>query len=98
MAKIIDITDKLSFDESPKLKIKNTEVEVNSDAATMLKLMQLIGNGDNITPNDVVKMYDLIFAESERKKIDKLKLQFKDFQTIVMEAMSLVTGDNEVGE
>lgn len=98
MGKIVDITDKLSFDENPKLKIKNTEVEVNSDAATMLKLMQLIGNGDNVTPNDVVKMYDLIFAESERKKIDKLKLQFNDFQAIVMAAMNLVIGDNEVGE
>jgi hypothetical protein len=98
MAKIVDITEKLSFDENPKLKIKNTEVEVNSDAATMLKLMQLIGNGDNVAPNDVVKMYELMFEENERKKIDKLKLKFNDFQAVVMEAMSLVTGNSDSGE
>lgn len=98
MGKVVDITEKLSFDENPKLKIKNIECEINADAPTMLKLMQLIGKGDGITPNDVVKMYELIFNENERKKIDKLKLQFKDFQTLVMTAMGLVTGDTTAGE
>ena len=98
MGKVVDITEKLSFDENPKLKIKKIEVEVNSDAATMLKLMQLIGNGDNATSNDVVKMYELMFDEDERKKIEKLKLKFKDFQIMVMEAMSLVTGETDTGE
>lgn len=98
MAKTVDITDKLSFDENPKIKIKNITCEVNSDAPTMLKIMQIIGSGDNVSPSDVVKMYELIFSEKEREKIDKLKLQFKDFQTLVMSAMSLVTGDSETGE
>jgi hypothetical protein len=98
MARTVDITEKLSFDENPKLKIKGVEVEVNSDAATMLKLMQLVGSGDNVTPNDVVKMYELMFTESERKKIEKLKLKFNDFQATVEAAMSLVTGDSEAGE
>ena len=35
MGKIIDITDKLSFDGNPKLKIKDNELEVNADAPTM---------------------------------------------------------------
>ncbi len=98
MAKIVDITEKLSFDENPKIKIKNVTCEVNSDAPTMLKVMQIIGNGDNVSPNDVVKMYELIFPEKDREKIDKLKLQFTDFQTLVMSAMSLVTGEVEQGE
>lgn len=98
MAKTVDITDKLSFDENPKIKIKNVSCEVNSDAPTMLKIMQIIGSGDNVSPSDVVKMYELIFSEKEREKIDKLKLQFTDFQTLVMSAMSLVTGDSESGE
>lgn len=97
-AKIVDITEKLSFDENPKIKIKNVTCEVNSDAPTMLKLMQIVGNGENVTANDMVKMYELIFPEKDREKIDKLKLQFTDFQTLVMSAMSLVTGENEPGE
>ena len=98
MGKVVDITEKLSFDENPKLKIKGVEVEVNADAPTMLKLMQLIGDGDNVKPSDVVKMYELMFNEKDRKKIDGLKLQFGDFQALVMAAMGLVTGDAPAGE
>lgn len=97
-AKIVDITEKLSFDENPKIKIKNIICEVNSDAPTMLKLMQVVGQGEGVTAGDVVKMYELMFSEEDRKKIDKQKLQFKDFQTLVMSAMSIVTGDSESGE
>ena len=39
MAKVVDITEKLSFDENPVLKIKDIEVEVNADAKTMLGIM-----------------------------------------------------------
>ena len=31
MAKIVDITDKLSFDGNPKLVIKGKELEVNAE-------------------------------------------------------------------
>ena len=41
MAKVVDITEKLSFDENPKIKIKGHEFEVNSDAKTMLEIMGL---------------------------------------------------------
>lgn len=39
--KIVDITEKLNFDENPVLKVKNVTIEVNSDAATVLKIMGL---------------------------------------------------------
>ena len=35
--KIVDITEKLSFDENPVLKIKDVTVEVNSDAVHCAK-------------------------------------------------------------
>ena len=38
MSKIIDITNKLNFDEKPKLVIKGTEIEVNSDAISFIKM------------------------------------------------------------
>ena len=53
---IVDITDKLNFEESPKLKIKNVTVEVNADAPTMLKVMQRLGNGDDMKPKDISDM------------------------------------------
>ncbi|MFT4146428.1 MAG: hypothetical protein QM644_18445 [Mobilitalea sp.] len=98
MGKIVDITEKLNFDENPKLKIKNISCEVNADAPTMLKLMQLIGDGNNMAPKDLIAMYELIFSKEDRMKIDKLKLQFNDFQAVVMTAISLVTGESNQGE
>lgn len=98
MAKVVDITEKLSFEENPKIKIKNITCEVNTDATTVLKLMQLIGDGEAVNPNDIVNMYELIFSETERKKIEKLKLQFNDFETLVMAAIGMATGNEVVGE
>ena len=89
---IVDITDKLNFEESPKLKIKNVTVEVNADAPTMLKVMQRLGNGDDMKPKDISDMYELLFDEKERKKLDAMKLSFNDFQTVIMGAVSALTG------
>ena len=98
MAKTIDITDKLAFDENPKLVVKGKELEVNADATTVLKIMGILGDGDNVQPSDVVKMYELIFSDADRKKIDKMKLQFADFQTLVFSAIGLITGEEESGK
>ena len=87
MAKTIDITDKLAFDENPKLVVKGKELEVNADATTVLKIMGILGDGDNVQPSD-----------ADRKKIDKMKLQFADFQTLVFSAIGLITGEEESGE
>lgn len=98
MAKIVDITDKLSFDENPKVVVKGKELEVNADASTVLKIMGTLGDGENVQPNDVVKMYELIFSDADREKIDKMKLQFADFRTLVFSAINLITGEEESGE
>lgn len=94
--KIVDITEKLSFDENPVLKVKDVTVEVNSDAATVLKIMGIFSKGESA--KEVLAVYELIFNEKDRKKIDKLNLQFKDFQTIIMAAVDMITGDEEPGE
>ena len=36
--------------------------------------------------------YELLFDEKERKKLDAMKLSFNDFQTVIMGAVSAVTG------
>ena len=50
MSKVIDITEKLNFEENPKLKIKDAEIEVNTDATTVLTLMQTIGDEKGTLP------------------------------------------------
>ena len=95
MAKVIDITEKLAFDTNPKLVIKEKEYEVNADAETVLKVMGILGGPEGNSPKAIVDMYDLIFAEKERKAITKLKLQFSDFKKVVEAAINLIVDDEE---
>lgn len=95
MAKIVDITDKLSFDENPKVKIKDVELEVNSDATSMLKLMGALSTKNEAEAT--LYAYELLFSEADRVIIDAMKLQFKDFKTLIESCINLVTAE-EGGE
>lgn len=96
MARKIDITEKLSFDENPYIVIKGEEYEVNSDAKTMLEIM-----GDFSSKSELdaaLSAYEKIFSEKDRKKIDKMKLPFKDLMVIIQESMALAQGGEDQGE
>lgn len=98
MAKVVDITDKLSFDENPALVIKGRRLEVNADAPTVLKIMNLM-TAEGVEIEQIGEAYELVFPEKSRKEIDKLKLSVNDWTTVVMEAMNLILGDDKsVGE
>ena len=88
MAKVVDITNKLEFDGNPKLRIKDKEIEVNADAPTMLKVMNLVG--DDPTPKEVITLYNLVFPEESRKVLDDMKLNFADLITVVEAAVSVI--------
>lgn len=97
MGKVVDITEKLAFDENPVIKIKDEEFEVNADAETVLLVMGILG--EELGPKGVLEMYNLIFGENNRNRIKELRLQYKDFQTMVMKAVDLIIGnDEEEGE
>lgn len=99
MARRVDITEKLSFEENPILVIKGKELEVNIDAETVLKLMGTIGDIENTSQKEVLNMYELIFPESSRNVIRDLALSFNDLKLVIQEAMSLITEeDNASGE
>ena len=97
MAKVVDITDKLSFDGNPKLVIKGTELEVNADAPTMLKVMGLLDAKDH-NPKDVMEAFNMLLPGESRKKIEKMKLNFGDLIIVVQEAVDLIVGDVNAGE
>ena len=99
MAKRVDITEKLSFDENPCLVIKGKELEVNTDAPTMLKVMGIMSNDDSGT-KEIIDAYELVFPQASRDVIEKeLKLSFNDLVIVVQEAFNLVLGeDNKPGE
>lgn len=94
MSKIVDITDKLSFDGNPKLVIKGKELEVNADAPTMLKVMGLMGE-EHPGMKEILETYDLMFPEKSKKEIEKLKLDFNDLIVVAQEAVALIIGEDE---
>lgn len=100
MAKIVNITDKLEMDGNPFLVIKDESLEVNADAATMLKLMGKYGEMQEAegTPKDILDLYDLMFPKESQKKIEKLKLSFKDLTVLVEDAQKLITGEEDETE
>lgn len=96
MARVVDITDKLSFDENPTLVVKGKKLEVNADAPTLLKVI-LLGNKEPGI-DEILEAYNLIFSEKAKKEIEALKPSFGDMVIIIQEAVSLVTGGVSQGE
>ena len=92
MAKRRDITEKSSFDENPCLTIKGKDIEVNADAPTVLKAMGIFTSEDT-GADDIVTIYDLIFPEESKKKLEALKPSFNDLIIIIEEAIMLITGE-----
>lgn len=96
MAKVIDITEKLSFDENPRIRIKDHEFEVNGDAKTMLEIMADFSNKDQTEA--ALSAYQRIFGEKDRKIIEGMKLPLKDLLETIKIAISIVSGEDAEGE
>ena len=94
MARKVDITEKLTFEGNPSLVIKGKAIEVNADAPTMLKVMNLMSN-DDPGAQDIMDAYDMIFSGKSKTELEKLKLDFKDLIIVVQEAVQLISGVEE---
>lgn len=94
MAKVMNITDKLSFDENPRLEIKGKQYEVNADAKTMLEIMGSFGTGAK-DAEAAVYAYERLFSEADRKELNKLS--FRDLIVVIGAAMQLVQGEENDG-
>lgn len=97
MAKMRDITDKLTFDGNPSLIIRDKKLEVNADAPTMLKIMNIMSQ-DGVEVEHIKDAYELVFPEESRKTIEEMKLSVSDWMTVVQEAMGLILEDGSQGE
>ena len=97
MGKVIDITDKLNFEEKPAITIKGRRIEVNDDAANVIKLMSMVDN-ENPSPSVLGKMAEMLFTEEGYNTLTSLGLNMIDFSTVVETAMILITGEDEEGE
>lgn len=98
MSKIIDITNKLNFEEKPKILVKGTEIEVNNDAISFIKTVALFDSEDSIKTSDILSALELLFDEENREKIAKLHLSFVDLSTLIRTATDLIADEDSEGE
>ena len=98
MAKRIDITEILSFEERPIIVVKGKEIEVNDDAVSILKAFSKVDNNESISVSTIMDISDDIFTKQGKKTLDSLKLNIDDYAKVVEVAIDLVTGAKEVGE
>lgn len=93
MSKIIDITNKLNFEEKPIIKVKDVEVAVNNEATTILEVMAITEDaGNNVNSKNVYELVERLFDEENQKKLNSLKLNFEDFVTFIAETIKMVNG------
>ena len=62
----------------------------------MLEIMGLFNNKTEVEAT--LSAYEKMFSEKDRKRIDNLKIPFKDLMVIIKEAMALIQGEDEPGE
>ncbi len=99
MSRIVDITDKLNFEEKPSIKIKGTVIAVNNDAPSMLKASAIM-EGGNISSAQIAQLSDLLFEESEQEKLNSLNLSIEDYVKTIMQTALVAANrfDTEVPE
>ena len=97
MGRVIDITDKLNFEEKPAIVIKGKKIEVNDDAANVIKIMAMVDDADP-SPAVLGQMAEMVFTSEGYKTLTGLGLNMTDFSTVIETAMDLITGDDEEGE
>lgn len=98
MSKIIDITNKLNFEEKPKILVKGTEIEVNNDAISFIKTVALFDSEDGVKTSDILSALELLFDEENREKIAKLHLSFVDLSTLIRTATDIIADNDSEGE
>lgn len=91
MAKVVNITDKLSFNENPWLEIQGKEYEVNADAKTVLEIMGSFSGKGEIEA--ALFSYERLFSEQDREELNKLS--FRNLMVVIEEAMQLAIGGEE---
>ena len=79
MSKVVNITDKLNFEENPALQIGDMTVEVHADAETVLRLMGTFKDKDEADINTVTEMMGLLFDPEAVEQLCAMKKMEKNF-------------------
>lgn len=92
MGTIFNIDRKLSATRNPILQIGDVELELKSNATDMLKVIEMMGNGDGIkSAEQIQEVSEIIFPESSLEKLDALGLTYKDRMTVLTCAIQIIS-------
>ena len=92
MGKVVNITEKLNFEEKPEIVIKGVHIKVNNDAKSMLAILGVMED-DASEAELIIKATEALFDKAEKKKLDGLNLSIKDYATVIEIAMDLARGE-----
>ena len=97
MSKVIDITDKLTFEENPRIRVNGTEIELNADA---LNMVEIIKASENATAAEMAELFltKLLATAEDAEKVRALNLNFKGMRTLFTECIKIITGSDDEGE
>lgn len=87
-----DITEKLNFDADPKLKIKDVELTIKSDAENVLKILDVLQNSGETEA--AVKCMPILLGEEDQEKLKSLHLKMNDYIEVMEAAVSLALGED----
>lgn len=94
MAKVIDISSKLT-DERPKLKLaEGKEFEIDHRKNTVLMLNQKIDESDLNDLNQLDAVLEIVLGKEAVKEIGEMDLSFADYQTIFIATMAGALGED----
>ena len=89
---LYSLTEKLKFDENPVIEVKGKKLTVNADAETVLQLLDILQTRGETQA--AIEAFELLFSEKDKKTIKGLKLQFKDYITLLTAAVDLALGED----
>ena len=93
MAKIIDITGKLT-NEKPRIKIaEGFEVEVNVSKNAVIK-MQTIMNGNKSDVEMMDESLKILVGDKAYKRLDEMDLSLSDYKTVYIAVMACVNNES----
>lgn len=89
---LYSLTDKLKFNNSPQIQIKDKVLTVNNSATTILELMDIVQNEGDL--EGAKATMNLLFSDKDKKAIEKMNLNIEDYMTLASTAMDLALGND----
>ena len=93
----VDLTGKLGLGGRPTITIGDVTLTVDDSAPNLLRVFELMGDGEGMAPADVMRAAALVFEEPSAKALDDMRLSFADYATVVSTAIDLVIGGGGEG-